>query len=179
MQPVNQIQAVVYNTLRANSDIFTDMSAEDILASIAEVLEVALKNPDDLTLEENEYDAVMRKAFESFQATGGVDLSQVHLGAFKEGEGYEPVNNQLTVGQNYFVFTPTFGFLGTLVSFNELGYQLANVVWVGHAGDVDKMVAKGSLSAAAPLKSLGFYTWGNTIAMTTWNHDLPTKSVTD
>lgn len=179
--PTQTIQAIVHAIVQENREAFQDIDRNELAQAVMESFDLGLKDTDDKTLQENEVEAMFSKAFESLHLGGGVDIHSAvtAISAFANTDGFSTVSNQLVIGQSYFAFTATFGYLGTLVSYNELGYYLANVVWVGHAGDVDKMVAKGSLSAAAPLKSSGFFTWHNTIALTTWNHDLPTKSVTD
>lgn len=90
------------------------------------------------------------------------------LNQASNNKAIEPV-----IGQTYFFFTGTFGFIGRLTSFDNHRLSLSELVWVAHASNVQQFALSGQVSVAAPMLTNGFMFWNSIICMMEWNHPLP------
>ena len=93
------------------------------------------------------------------------------------GTNKSVVVEHVQVGKSYFAFTPTFGFIGTIIAKDEFGIHFSDTVWVAHAGFMTKMASTGKLNVAVPMMAKSFIPWASIITLMEWNFPVPTEAV--
>ena len=83
----------------------------------------------------------------------------------------------LQVGSAYFIFTPTFGYLGVVSMAHADGIRLENAVWVAHTGYMVEMAASGKLNVAVTMNTHAVIPTANIVAAIEWMHAIPTESI--